>query len=50
MVLSDFGSAVRGDEKRSHDAQPNVYRCPEVMLKTEWSYPADIWNFGAMVS
>jgi len=49
VVLSDFGSAVRGDEKRTHDAQPNVYRCPEVMLKTEWSYPADIWNVGAMV-
>ncbi|EFE41028.1 hypothetical protein TRV_04226 [Trichophyton verrucosum HKI 0517] len=48
-VLSDFGSAVRGDEKRNHDAQPNVYRCPEVMLKTDWSYPVDIWNVGAMV-
>ncbi|PKY07070.1 CMGC protein kinase [Aspergillus campestris IBT 28561] len=48
-VLSDFGSAVRGDEKRNHDAQPNVYRSPEVMLKTEWSYPVDIWNVGAMV-
>lgn len=48
-MLSDFGSAVRGDEKRNHDAQPNVYRSPEVMLKTEWSYPIDIWNVGVMV-
>lgn len=48
-VLSDFGSAVRGDERRNHDAQPNVYRSPEVMLKTDWSYPVDIWNVGAMV-
>ncbi|KAJ5819378.1 hypothetical protein N7474_004969 [Penicillium riverlandense] len=48
-VLSDFGSAVGGDEKRNHDAQPNVYRSPEVMLKTEWSYPIDIWNVGVMV-
>ncbi|RAH71116.1 kinase domain protein [Aspergillus aculeatinus CBS 121060] len=48
-VLSDFGSAVRGDEKRNHDAQPNVYRSPEVMLKTDWSYSVDIWNVGAMV-
>ncbi|EZF36590.1 CMGC/SRPK protein kinase [Trichophyton rubrum D6] len=48
-VLSDFGSAVRGDEKRNHDAQPNVYRSPEVMLKTDWSYPVDIWNVGAVV-
>ena len=49
IVLSDFGAAVRGDQRRCHDAQPNVYRSPEVMLKTEWSYPVDIWNVGAMV-
>ncbi|CAG7928334.1 unnamed protein product [Penicillium olsonii] len=48
-VLSDFGSAVRGDERRNHDAQPNIYRSPEVMLKTDWSYPVDIWNVGVMV-
>ncbi|CAG8938994.1 unnamed protein product [Penicillium salamii] len=48
-VLSDFGSAVQGEERRDHDAQPNIYRSPEVMLKTDWSYPVDIWNVGAMV-
>jgi hypothetical protein len=25
-VLSDFGSTVRGDEKRNHNAGPQVYR------------------------
>jgi len=49
VVLGDFGSAVRGDKTQIHDAQPDVYRCPEVMLKTEWGFPADIWNVGAMV-
>lgn len=49
VVLSDFGSAVRGDLKRNHDAQPTVYRSPEVMLKAEWIYPVDIWNVGVMV-
>ncbi|KAL2752046.1 hypothetical protein ACRALDRAFT_1058852 [Sodiomyces alcalophilus JCM 7366] len=49
VVLSDFGAAVRGDPKRNHDAQPNVYRSPEVMLMTEWSYPVDIWNVGVMI-
>ncbi|KAM5353688.1 hypothetical protein ACJ41O_000338 [Fusarium nematophilum] len=49
VVLGDFGAAVRGDEKRNHDAQPNVYRSPEVMLMTEWSYPVDIWNVGVMI-
>ena len=48
-VLSDFGSAVSGVALQHHDAQPNVYRYPEVMLKTPWSYPVDIWNVGVMV-
>ncbi|KAG8408172.1 hypothetical protein J3459_018134 [Metarhizium acridum] len=48
-VLSDFGEAVRGDMKRNHDAQPAVYRSPEVMLMAEWSYPVDIWNVGVMI-
>ncbi len=50
LVLSDFGAAVWGDLKRSHDAQPAVYRSPEVMLETKWSYPVDIWNVGVLVS
>jgi hypothetical protein len=37
IILSDFGAAVRGDVKRNHDAQPNVYRSPEVMLMAPWS-------------
>ncbi|KAM0664877.1 hypothetical protein MY8738_008261 [Beauveria namnaoensis] len=49
VILSDFGAAVRGDERRNHDAQPNVYRSPEVMLKVRWSYPVDIWNVGVMI-
>ncbi|TWU76164.1 hypothetical protein ED733_002095 [Metarhizium rileyi] len=48
-ALSDFGSSIRGDETRNYEAQPNVYRSSEVMLKTDWSYPVDIWIVGAMV-
>ncbi|KAM0137133.1 hypothetical protein ACHAO1_004308 [Botrytis cinerea] len=48
-VLSDFGSAVRGDLKRNHGAGPQIYRAPEVMIKAAWSYPIDIWNVGAMI-
>ncbi|KAG6354308.1 hypothetical protein INS49_004913 [Diaporthe citri] len=48
-VLGDLGSAVRGDEKRNDDAQPQVYRSPETMLEVEWSYPVDIWNVGCMI-
>ncbi|KAH7085434.1 kinase domain-containing protein [Paraphoma chrysanthemicola] len=49
VVLGDFGSAVCSNEPQIHDAQTDVYRCPEVMLKTEWGCPADIWNLGTMV-
>lgn len=49
-LLCDFGEAVQGEEKRNHNAQPEFYRSPEVMLKANWSYPADIWNLGTMVS
>lgn len=48
VALSDLGAAVRGDKKRNHDAQPNVYRSPKVMLMTEWNYPVDTWNVGPM--
>ncbi|KAF7896477.1 hypothetical protein EAF00_006491 [Botryotinia globosa] len=48
-VLSDFGSAVQGDLKRNHNAGPQIYRAPEVMVKAAWSYPVDIWNVGVMI-
>ena len=49
-VLYDFGNAVYGTNINNDDAYPDVYRCPEVMLHFPWSYSADIWNVGAMVS
>jgi hypothetical protein len=49
IVLSDFGGVVKGDVKRNHNAQPGVYRSPEVMLTATWSYPIDVWNVGTMV-
>ncbi|KAJ5333044.1 protein kinase domain protein [Penicillium brevicompactum] len=48
-LLCDFGSAVQGEEERNHNAQPEIYRSPEVMLMANWSYPADIWNLGVMI-
>ncbi|CAG8279482.1 unnamed protein product [Penicillium salamii] len=38
-LLCDFGSAVQGEEERNHNAQPEIYRSPEVMLMANWSYP-----------
>ena len=49
-VLGDFGSAVPGDIEHFEDAQPDIYRAPEVILGGPWSYSIDIWNVGCMVS
>lgn len=49
-VLCDFGAAVSGEKPRHEDIQPDIYRCPEVILEVPWSYEVDIWNAGAMVS
>lgn len=48
-ILTDFGAAVSGEEMHTHDAQPDAYRAPEVMIKADWSYSIDIWNVGCMV-
>ncbi|WPG98698.1 Serine/threonine-protein kinase SRPK [Acrodontium crateriforme] len=50
-VLCDFGSAVPLDDGKEHreDIQPDVYRCPEVILDIPWTYSVDIWNVGCMV-
>lgn len=48
-LLGDFGSVIFGDAERPRNAQPNLYRAPEVFLKAPWSYSIDIWNVGCMV-
>lgn len=50
--IADFGLAQRGDggEPLLHPIQPNHCHAPEVLLGTSWSYSADIWNFGVIVS
>jgi serine/threonine protein kinase len=50
--IADFGLAQRGDGERSlrHSIQPALYHAPEVLLGVPWSYSADIWNLGVLVS
>ncbi|KND95105.1 Serine/threonine-protein kinase SRPK [Tolypocladium ophioglossoides CBS 100239] len=49
--IADFGLAKRGDgdDPLLHPIQPNLFRAPEVLLGTGWSYSADVWNFGTML-
>lgn len=50
--IADFGLAQRGDRETPliHPIQPPHCHAPEVILGISWSYSADIWNFGVMVS
>lgn len=59
--IVDFGLATRLDgnapegkgrkeEIGLHPIQPDQYRAPEVILGCGWSFSADIWNFGVIVS
>lgn len=50
--LVDFGLAQLSDgrEPMRHPIQPPLFHAPEVILGTSWSYSADIWNLGVLVS
>lgn len=52
LKISDFGAAVSGNVSQAwnHDIQPREFCAPEVLLKAGWTYSADIWNLGIMVS
>jgi hypothetical protein len=49
-LLSDLSEARFGDQDNIDLAMPDVYRAPENVLGTSWSYPVDIWNFAMVVS
>ena len=51
--LADFNLSFPGlDGELGHlsPIQSHRFRAPEVLLGCPWSYSADIWNFGALVS
>jgi serine/threonine-protein kinase SRPK3 len=50
IKLTDPGLAVPGDVPRSGYIQAELYRAPEVIVDAGYSYSADIWSLGVMVS
>lgn len=50
--IVDFGLARQGDgpDTLTRPIQAPLYHAPEVLLGTGWSYDADIWNLGVLVS
>lgn len=49
-VLCDFGEARFGKSTYTDKIQPYVYRAPEIILNIPWTFSADIWNVGVLVS
>lgn len=50
IQITDFDLSVRGDRPNRGRIQAEVYRSPEVLLGAGYSYSADIWSLGVMVS
>ena len=52
LKISDFGATVFGNvpTPHRHDIQPQQFCAPEVLLQAGWTYSADIWNLGMVVS
>lgn len=48
--ITDFDLAIDGDVPRKGLIQAEVYRAPEVILNAGFSYSADIWSLGVLVS
>jgi serine/threonine-protein kinase SRPK3 len=51
--LIDFGLSVQINEQdplSTYPIQTVAYRAPEVLLGTGFSFPAEIWNLGCVVS
>jgi serine/threonine protein kinase len=50
--IADFGLAQQGNGQKPlrHPIQSPLYHAPEVLLGAPWSYSADIWNLGVVLS
>lgn len=46
--LVDFGNACWTYKQFTNDIQTRQYRCPEVILGSKYSTPADLWSFACI--
>ncbi|KAL7173809.1 hypothetical protein ACSBR2_033133 [Camellia fascicularis] len=46
--LVDFGNACWTYKQFTSDIQTRQYRCPEVLLGSKYSTPADLWSFACL--
>jgi len=50
VKLVDFGSSCFEGKQIYEYLQSRYYRAPEVMLKTRYSFPIDMWSFGCLIA
>lgn len=50
IQISDFGFSVSGTGRHTGCIQTPLYRAPEVILDADYTWNADIWSLGVMVS
>ncbi|XP_058777681.1 uncharacterized protein LOC131651955 [Vicia villosa] len=46
--IVDFGNACWDDKKFAEEIQTRQYRAPEVILKSGYSFPVDMWSFACI--
>ena len=49
-ILYDFEGARMGCKQTSCNAQPDIYKAPEILMETEWGRPIEVWNAACVVS
>ena len=48
--LVDFGTSCFEGKQIYEYLQSRYYRAPEVMFKTRYSFPIDMWSFGCLIA
>ncbi|WP_371918795.1 protein kinase, partial [Pseudomonas sp. GW460-4] len=46
--LVDFGNTCWTHKQVTDDIQTRQYKCPEVILGSKYSTPADLWSFACI--
>jgi|LakMenEpi03Aug12_release.lakeMendotaPanAssembly.Ray.scaffolds.fasta_scaffold131404_2 serine/threonine-protein kinase SRPK3 len=49
VKLTDMGTCILPDKRKSYSIQTRYYRAPEVLMKIPYTNKCDIWSIGCMI-